>query len=116
MWENLEQKLEKTKSMARRKAHVLLEGSGYGALAFQGKMTDHLEFVIKEESLKTWQNFFETSKLHCPDLMQKPDEFLIDEKNISFLKDSLKKENKENWYAHYHVGLGYYAMGRYKKA
>lgn len=116
MWENLERKLEETKPMARRRARVLLEGSGYGALAFQGKMTEHLEFVMKEESLKAWQKFFATSALHCPDPMQKPDEFLIDEKNILFIKDSLKNENKENWYAHYHAGLGYYAMGRYKKA
>lgn len=116
MCENLEKKLARTKPMARRKARVILEGSGYGALAPQGKMTDHLEFSMKEDSLRAWRKFFETSKLHCPDPMQSPDEFLIDEKNLPFLKESLKKENKTNWYAHYHAGLGYYAAGRYKKA
>ena len=54
--------------------------------------------------------------LHCPEPNESPDEFLIDERNAVFLKESLKTVNAENWYAHYHMGLGYYMGGKYKKA
>lgn len=63
-----------------------------------------------------WKKFFDTSVLHCPEPSKRPDEFLIDETNAAFLKESLKKENSKNWYAHYHMGLVYYIEGRYKKA
>lgn len=116
IWENMEQKLTETKLMARKKARLISVGSGYGALKKQGKLTEHLEFAIKEESLKKWKQFFETSVLHCPDPLQRPDEFFIDETNAAFLKESLKHYNAKNWYAHYHMGLGYYAQGKYKKA
>lgn len=115
-WDCLEEKLVKTKPMARKKAELVFAGSGYGALKEQGELTKHLQFTIKEDSLKKWQNFFATSVLHCPPPSQRPDEFLIDETNAAFLKKSLKKNNRENWYAHYHMGLGHYVQGNYKKA
>lgn len=115
-WEAMEKKLAETKPMAHSKARVVFAGSGYGALKKQGKMSGHLEFGVKEESLEKWKAFFETSRLHCPEPSQRPDEFLIDETNLAFLKESLKHENDKNWYAHYHMGLGYYAAGKYKKA
>ena len=102
--------------MAHREAATVFTGSGYGALQQQGKMTEHLKFAVKEESLKRWKRFFETSVLHCPEPSESPDEFFIDEKNAAFLKESLKAVNAENWYAHYHMGLGYYMAGKYKKA
>ena len=116
IWESMEQKLAETKSMAHSKAKLIFTGSGYGALKKQGKMTEHLEFKIKEDSLVKWKNFFETSILHCPEPSQRPDEFLIDETNAEFLKRSLKNRNDKNWYAHYHMGLGYYVEGKLKKA
>lgn len=115
-WDCLEEKLVKTKPMARKKAELVFAGSGYGALKEQGELTKHLKFTIKEDSLKKWQSFFATSVLHCPPPSQRPDEFLIDETNAAFLKESLKKNNRENWYAHYHMGLGHYVQGNYKKA
>ncbi len=116
IWERMEQRLSDTKSMAHREAATVFTGSGYGALQQQGKMTEHLKFAVKEESLKRWKRFFETSVLHCPEPSESPDEFFIDEKNAAFLKESLKAVNAENWYAHYHMGLGYYMAGKYKKA
>ncbi len=115
-WDAMEQKLADTKSMARGRAKLVFEGSGYGALKKQGKMTEHLEFAVKEESLEKWTEFFDTSILHCPDPSQRPDEFLIDETNITFLKESMKDKNAGNWYAYYHMGLGYFTEGKYKKA
>lgn len=115
-WENMERKLAETKPMARSRARLVFAGSGYGALKKQGEMTEHLEFAIKEDSLEKWKKFFETSVLHCPEPSQRPDEFLIDETNVSFLKDNIKTLNDKNWYAYYHMGLGFYARREYKKA
>lgn len=112
---SMEEKLAETKSMAHKKAQIVFTGSGYGALHKHGKLAEHLEFRIEDNSLKDWKNFFETSTLHCPHPSQRPDEFLIDDTNLAFLKESLKK-NKQNWYAHYHMGLGYFAEEKYKKA
>ncbi|MDE7045682.1 MAG: DUF5107 domain-containing protein, partial [Acetatifactor sp.] len=116
IWEEMERKLTETRSMARGRAEVIFAGSGYGALKKQGRMWEHLEFRTGEESLDRWKHFLETSVLHCPPPLQKPDEFLIDASNLAFLKESLKHENDKNWYAHYHMGIGRFAEGNYKKA
>lgn len=84
VWENMEKKLAETKPMARNRAAVVFPGSGYGALKKQGKLSEHLEFTVKEESLEKWRTFFETSKLHCPPPSLRPDEFLIDGDNLDF--------------------------------
>lgn len=84
VWENMECKLADTKSMARGKARVVFAGSGYGALKKQGRMTEHLDFAVREDSLEKWKSFFETSILHCPEPLQRPDEFLIDGTNAEF--------------------------------
>lgn len=115
-WDAMEKKLADTKAMALGRARLVLTGSGYGALKEHGKMTEHLEFAVKEETLEKWKKFFDTSILHCPEPSQRPDEFLIDETNITFLEKSMKDKNNENWYAHYHLGLGYFAERKYKKA
>lgn len=116
MWEEMERKLTETKPMAHGRAEMVFAGSGYGALKRQGRMWEHLEFRIREESLDRWKRFFETNLLHCPQPSQKPDEFLIDADNLAFLKESLRHENDGNWYAHYHMGTGLFAEGKYKKA
>ena len=115
-WEAMEETLKRTKGMARRKAQLVFSGSGYGALAGMGPRTEHLEFLIKEESLKKWQEFFKTSVLHCPPPLEEPDEFLINEKNLKALSENMEGRNGDNWYAHYHLGLGYYAAGEYGRA
>lgn len=115
-WEAMEETLKRTKGMARRKAQIVFSGSGYGALAGMGPRTEHLEFLIKEESLKKWQEFFKTSVLHCPPPLEEPDEFLINEKNLKALSENMEGRNGDNWYAHYHLGLGYYAAGEYGRA
>ena len=115
-WDAMEQKLADTKDMAKSRAALVFAGSGYGALTKQGRMTKHLEFIVQEESLEKWKQFFDTSILHCLGPSQRPDEFLIDETNLAFLAETMKGVNRENWYAHYHMGLGYFAKGEYKKA
>lgn len=114
--DDLEKKLKSTKPMAMKKATLVTIGSGYGALAEHGKSTDHLEFKLEKDSLKCWKTFFETGSLHCPDCMERPDEFMIDEENMEFLKQHMQGDNLKNWYAHYQLGLGYYQAEDYQHA
>ena len=114
--DDLEKKLKSTKSMAMKKATLVTIGSGYGALAEHGKSTDHLEFKLEKDSLKCWKTFFKTGSLHCPDCMERPDEFMIDEENMEFLKQHMQGDNLKNWYAHYQLGLGYYQAEDYQHA
>lgn len=114
--DKLEKKLNDTRSMARKKAEIIQCGSGYGAMKEHGSSASHLEFRLEQKSLKDWKEFFDTSVLHCPDVQEIPDEFMINEKNLDFLKQSMAGENSTNWYAYYHLGIGYYVSGKYKKA
>lgn len=41
---------------------------------------------------------------------------MIDGKNLGFLVNSLKTSNKENWYAYYQAGIGYFSVGDYELA
>lgn len=113
--EEMEKLLKKTKTMAKQQAEPVASGSGYGAFYTRGKLTAHLEFMLKEDSLALWKHFFETGILHCPNATEAPDEFLMDGDNRSFLEENMEK-NKDNWYAHYQLGLAYYSEGNLQKA
>lgn len=92
-------------------------GSQYGALADNRKNTGHLRFEVTEKSLSNWQKFFQTGILHQPSPKERPDEFLIDGTNVDAMERACrKKENSDNWYAFYHLGLGYFQKKEYEKA
>lgn len=114
--ESMEQKLKDTKAMATGRAKLVMAGSGYGALAQRGRWSEHLEFTISADSLKKWKEFFETGVLHKPDPKLAPDEFLIEADNLDFLVNTLETSNKENWYAYYQAGIGYFTVGDYGQA
>lgn len=114
--ESMEETLRKTRDMAKSKARLVMPGSGYGALAEQGKWTKHLEFCISSDSLKKWKTFFETGILHRLEARDVPDEFLIDSGKLQFLVNTLESENKDNWYAYYQAGIGYFAEENYEEA
>lgn len=114
--ECMEKKLRETSTMAKSKAKIVMLGSGYGALAEKGKWSKHLEFCISSDSLKKWKHFFETGVLHKPDAGAIPDEFLINSENLEFLVNTLKSSNKDNWYAYYQAGIGYFSEENYETA
>lgn len=113
--EDMEATLKRTKETAKKQALLLSSGSGYGALKSRGKLTKHLEFSLNSEALKSWSRFFETGILHKPDPKDAPDEFLIEQENVSFLEANREK-NENNWYARYQLGIGYYLKEDYQKA
>lgn len=115
-WECMERKLRETSAMAKKKARLVMAGSGYGAFKKPGKWSEHLEFVLTSDSLKQWKNFFETGILHRPPVNKAPDEFLIDSENLEFLVSTLESANKENWYAYYQAGIGCFSEEDYENA
>lgn len=115
VFRKLEQKLRSTKTLSKKRAELIICGSGYGAFRKPGKGTEHLEFIGETEPLKRWQEFFDTGKLHEPSPETAPDEFLIEENSLEFLKNNMER-NAGNWYAHYHLGIGYYGKEDYGKA
>lgn len=114
--DKLEQMLNNTDKMAKTKAELIWKGRGYGAMEEHGRGVSHLEFEVQEKSLEKWKRFFETGILHCSDPLEVPDEFLITEENLAFLKKNILEKNSHNWYAFYHLGIGYFVSGKYKKA
>ncbi len=112
---NLEEKLKATASMAKKEAKVVITGSGYGAMKDHNRLEGHLKYELTD-SLKKWQAFFKTGILHEPAPADIPDEFLINEKNLDFLLATLDQENKDNWYAHYQAGIGFFSREDYAGA
>lgn len=112
----MEETLAQTRGMAKEPAQLVLPGSGYGAFRNAGRWTGHLAFQAEGDAFARWRKFFETGILHCPDVKDRPDEFLIDEENLPFLLTSLEEKNRDNWYAFYQAGACLAAAGRYAGA
>lgn len=115
--QSLEELAAQWRSFARKKAVLVRSGKQHGALAAQRKNSLHLQFELTAESLLKWQDFFRTGILHCPNPDDRPDEFMIDGTNVLFMEQACRRrENAENWYAFYHLGLGYFQLGEYDRA
>ena len=114
--ERLEEKLKASKPMALGKAETVMNGSGYGILGTHGKWTGHLDFTDESGRYEVWKEFLEGGRLICPDPEVRPDVFLNDAASLERLKEAVKGAEKENWYAHYQLGVRYFALGTYKKA
>lgn len=121
----LEQKLPETLErlttqwhfFAKKEAELVHPGKQHGIIAAQGGSTKHLKFDHTSESLSKWKEFFQSGVLHQPDPLERPDAFTIDQTNISFMEQAcLRAENAGNWYAFYHLGLGYFIQGAYERA
>ena len=60
--------------------------------------------------------FLETGVLHEPEADCRPDLFLSDEVWKKKLEETIEDVNRENWYAHYHLGLFAFRDGDIPKA
>lgn len=112
----LEEKLRQSKPMALSKAELVQMGSGYGILGVHGEWTSHLEFLDESGEFAGWKCFLEGGQLPVPDPQERPGIFLNDVQSRKCLEKKVKAEEKENWYARYHLGLRYYQDEIYEKA
>lgn len=104
--------LRDTKAMAKQEAQTVWKGSGFGAMknrerALFGEkpISPHLDYGEPDEGQKRWLAFLETGVLHEPEADCRPDLFLSDEVWKKKLEETIEDINRENWYAHYHLGL-----------
>lgn len=114
--EKLEEKLRATKAMALQRAVLVSAGSGYGILGRHGKYTAHLQFVDKTGIYTAWKTFIEGGRLPIPDPAKRPDAFLNDAESLIRLREAVKGDERDNWYAQYQYGVRCYVNEKYKKA
>ncbi|MDL2295825.1 DUF5107 domain-containing protein [Lachnospiraceae bacterium OttesenSCG-928-E19] len=116
--DNIETLLKQTKKMAKTSAKLVASGKPYGALREMTDLTAHLTFVTKGDNIKQWETFFTSGIVPVRKVEETPDEFLIDENNLTFLVESMntRPENQKNWYAYYQLGIGYMAAMKDRKA
>lgn len=115
--ESLDELAVRYGSFAKKAAVLIRSGKQHGALREPGKNTKHLRFELESEALRKWNDFFQTGILHQPDPAVRPDEFMIDQADIAFMERACgRMENAGNWYAFYHLGLGYFVKGAYECA
>lgn len=115
----LEKMVVETKaSIAKKTATLLKSGSGYAALenALRSKsnlapMSPHLDFSADKKEQEQWYKLLENGKLDDIDPRIPPQSYMIGDDWFLLLKDSIQKLNKDNWYAHYQLGLLYLNKG-----
>lgn len=112
----LEEKLCRTKAMAKQPAALVSSGSCQGAFAKRGVCTAHLEFTAEGEGAEQWNTFLTTGKLHEPAPQERPWEFFCDKESFALLKKTAQEQNRDNWYAHYLLGVRYYENEEYSQA
>lgn len=116
VFEKLEETLKDTKQMAKSSAELVMKGSGFGALEKRGESTRHLEFSVTEDGLKKWQEFLATGILCQPAKGERPAAYFNDGESFNLLKETVKTVNRDNWYAHYLLGVRYLDREEYELA
>lgn len=123
MWQEMETVLHATKEMAKKKSRLIYCGSGYGALKnkireAEGKssISQHLEFGECTEELMLWENFIKTGELGKVDVSLKPPAFMVDQFIYKKLREGIEDRYKNNWYAHYQLGIFYFQQEEYQWA
>lgn len=107
-----EEKLKATKPLAKQKAVVVYEGSGYASLendcrkeAGEVPMSPHLDFSSHDTRQNIWREFMEAGGMPRPAAEERPEDFTADDRWFQKLSETVKGRDRENWYAHYHLGL-----------
>lgn len=120
---SMEHTLHNTKKMAKMPAQLVYEGSGFGALKNEERtlagmpgLSAHLDFGSCPKQQELLADFLKTGILYQPDPKNAPEIFPYGDLYLNRLTETIGKENKENWYAHYLLGLLYYTKGIYSHA
>lgn len=126
---NPEQTLADTKTLAKKKGTLLYSGSGYASFEnaireFKGEpaLSKHLDFsvqpgssVLKEE-YRELAEFLKTGIFPEYPVTDAPRDFLADDTLHNRLAETIGTLNKNNWYAHYQLGLSFYTRGDIRRA
>lgn len=123
VYQEMERVLRETRETALQPAKIRMKGSGYGAMKnrerlLQGKskISEHLDFGETEEKQEVWITFLEGGRLICPGPRNVPGMYPNDGCIFQKLKEAVKDSEKENWYAHYNLGLYHFQKKNYDRA
>lgn len=110
-----EQKLALTKTLAKKKGELVYTGSEYGAfenvIRSYGKepvLSEHLDFSAVSEEYKKLEGFLKSGVFPEYPATAAPHDFILDDTLKKRLSETIDGPNKDNWYAHYQLGLCYY--------
>lgn len=112
---NPEQRLTATKPLAKKSGKLIYKGSGYGAFENtirsykkEPVLSEHLDFGEASEEYKKLAEFLESGIFpECP-VMDEPYDFIADDTLHKRLLETIEDINKDNWYAHYQLGLSFF--------
>lgn len=112
--EQLEERLDRTAKLAVRKGELRSVGSGFGALEAEARrlagkpgLSAHLEYRFVDSRLSSLAEFLKGDRLEQPDPGKRPGYVPFGAFLRERLEEAVTGREKENWYAHYHLGLLY---------
>ena len=118
----IEEKLKQSKRMALSAGELIYGGSGYGALQkqireFQGgrELSPQLDYGTCKGDLPDWMTFLKTGKFMKADPDSRPGSFMCEPCFYEKLRETIKTCNRDNWYAHYHLGIMEVNAGKYNR-
>lgn len=119
----LEEKLLKTRELAKTEGTVIHRGSGYGKLENRLREERHLppiapqlDFSSPDTRQKIWEDFLQCGELSSPDPMQAPEDYFLDDYLYQRLSDYVREKDPHNWYAWLHLGFHAYNCRDFSKA
>lgn len=115
--------LARTKKDAVKPVEAIFYGEAWGTLdneirvSLGGKKTaEYLDFGPMGEEQKLWQRLLQTGKFDEPSPEQTPLSFMVQDEWFDLLRKCVKERDQDNWYAWYHLGLGWFAREDYERA
>lgn len=114
----LEEKLDCTKKMAKTPVGYVEEGSIFGGGLKECKGMEHLVFSGSKGNMRPdgWTEFLETGILLDRDPADRPSGYMFGKEYLATLRDTVHTINKNNWYAHYQLGVLEYQEGQLESA
>lgn len=116
----IEEQLKTSKRMALTKGETVGRGSGCGALQKQMRewsgersLSSHLDYGGCGEELSGWLEFLKTGVFMEAQPGNRPGSFMCEAGFYDKLKETVQTVNRENWYAHYHLGIMCVNAGHY---
>ena len=121
---SLEEKLKASKKTALTPGKVVYHGTEHGALkrleceiSGDRSLSEHLDYGnCTEEYSLVWAEFLKTGTLPKRNIQDIPEDFQCSPVFYHALKNAVCESEKENWYAHYQLGLIHWFYGEFQAA
>lgn len=118
---NIEAALKQRKETALTKGTLIYKGSEYGAVEeavreIRGErgLSAHLYYEGCKEN--GWVKFLNTGSFMKQSPDDRPRDFMCDRIFYNKLSETIATTNKDNWNAHYHLGIMHLNLGNYTEA